>query len=89
MWSAWPISPTRTLLTAWRGPAGVKEEKWAEQSDRNWAHFLSVLAGDSQVLNDIGTVAQSLGFKRNLFNTAEGRLTAFHDEVMKRVGRPR
>ncbi len=90
MWSAWPISPTKTLLTAWGvvgpAPAGLTEEKWAEISDRNWAHFLSVLAEDMRVLNDFGTVAQSLGFKRSLFNTAEGRLSAFHDEVMQRVG---
>ena len=90
MWSAWPVSPTRTLLTAWGvvgpAPAGLTEEKWAEQSDRNWAHFLNVLGEDSQVLNDLGTVARSRGYKRSLFNTAEGRLSAFHDEVMRRVG---
>ncbi len=84
------MSPTQTLLTAWGvvgpAPAALTEEKWAEISDRNWAHFLSVLAEDMRVLNDFGTVAQSLGFKRSLFNTAEGRLSAFHDEVMQRVG---
>jgi hypothetical protein len=64
----------------------LTEQKWAEHSDRNWAHFLSVLEEDAEVLNGIGTVSQSLGYKRSLFNTAEGRLTAFHDEVMRRVG---
>ncbi len=57
MWSAWPMSPTKTLLTAWGvvgpAPAGLTEEKWAEISDRNWAHFLSVLAEDSRGLNDL------------------------------------
>jgi phenylpropionate dioxygenase-like ring-hydroxylating dioxygenase large terminal subunit len=90
MWSAWPLSPTRTLLTAWGvvgpAPSGLTEEKWAEQSDRNWAHFLGVLEEDAQILNGLGTVSHSLGYKRSLFNTAEGRLTAFHDEVMRRVG---
>lgn len=90
MWSAWPISPTRTELCAWGlvGPApkGMTEDEWAERSDRNWAHFLNVVSEDSKIINDSGTVAHSLGFKRNMFNTAESRLSAFYDEVMRRVG---
>ena len=42
---------------------------------QDWAHFMSVLGEDSQVLNDFGTVAHSRGFRRSLFNTAEGRLS--------------
>ena len=68
------------------GPIELSEDEWAERSDRNWAHFLSVLAEDSKVINDFGSVAHSLGFKRNMFNTAESRLSAFYDEVMGRVG---
>jgi choline monooxygenase len=89
MWSAWPVSPTKTELCAWGlvGPApkGMTEDEWAERSDRNWAHFLNVLSEDTKVLNNFGTVAHSLGFKRNMFNTAESRLSAFYDEVMRRV----
>jgi phenylpropionate dioxygenase-like ring-hydroxylating dioxygenase large terminal subunit len=92
MWSAWPVSPTRTVLVAWGlvGPApkGLTEEEWAERSDRNWAHFLNVSAEDAKVINDFGTVAHSLGFKRNMFNTAESRLSAFYDEIVRRVGPP-
>jgi hypothetical protein len=31
-------------------------------------------------------VITSLGYRRNMFNTAESRLTAFHQEVAQRLG---
>lgn len=89
MWSAWPVSVDETLLCAYGmvGPApeGVSEEKWLRRNDRDWDQFLEVLLEDSEVINGFTAVARSKGFKENMFNTAEGRLTSFHDEVEKRV----
>jgi choline monooxygenase len=93
MWSVWPLTPSRTLLEAWGmvgpTPAGLSDEEWTERSDRNWKHFLNVVAEDEKVINDLGTVAHSIGFRRNMFNTAESRLSAFHDEIMRRVSVPK
>lgn len=90
MWSVWPISLNETLFTAWGvvgpAPAGVSEEKWTRQNERDWNHFMNVAAEDTAVINAWGTVAGSLGFRRSMFNTAEGRLTAFHQEVQRRAG---
>jgi phenylpropionate dioxygenase-like ring-hydroxylating dioxygenase large terminal subunit len=90
MWSAWPLSPTRTVLQTWGivgpTPEGMTDEKWQRQNDRDWEHFLSVVYEDAEVINDFGTVVRSRGFRRNMFNTAESRLTAFHAEVNSRVG---
>jgi phenylpropionate dioxygenase-like ring-hydroxylating dioxygenase large terminal subunit len=89
MWSAWPVSISETILNAWGivgpAPAGVSEEKWASQNERDWDHFVNVLKEDTAVINGWGTVANSLGFRRCMFNTAESRLTAFHAEVGKRI----
>lgn len=89
MWSAWPVSVDETILNAYHivgpTPAGMSDDEWADSNERDWKHFLSVLAEDSEVINDFGTVHRSLGFRRNMFNTAESRLTAFHDEVEKRL----
>jgi phenylpropionate dioxygenase-like ring-hydroxylating dioxygenase large terminal subunit len=90
MWSVWPLSPTRSVLQAWGvvgpTPAGMEEQKWLRQNDRDWKQFLAVTTEDSGVINGFGTVSRSLGFTRNMFNTAESRLTAFHSEVSARVG---
>lgn len=90
MWSAWPISPTETVLEAYGvvgpTPPGMDDEKWKRQNDRDWAHFIKVTDEDSEVINGFGTVSRSLGFRRNMFNTAESRLTAFHAEVSARAG---
>ena len=89
MWTIWPLSPTQSVLVAWGlvGPAprGLSEEQWDEESDRNWQHFINVTSEDARILNQFGTVAKSIGFKRVMFNSAESRLSAFHDEIMRRV----
>jgi hypothetical protein len=45
----------------------------------------AVLDEDSEVINNFAKVIHSKGFKRNMFNTAESQLTAFHDELDKRL----
>jgi phenylpropionate dioxygenase-like ring-hydroxylating dioxygenase large terminal subunit len=88
-WNIWPVSVTETLLTAWGvvGPAPpeVTAEQWRVQNERDWQHFCDVSAEDAKVLNGWGTVSHSLGARRYMFNTAEGRLTAFHQEVRRRT----
>jgi hypothetical protein len=88
-WNIWPVTPTETLFTAWGlvGPApeGVSEESWARRNERDWQHFVNVSAEDKDVINGWGSTAHSLGHRRYMFNTAESRLTAFHEEVRKRT----
>ena len=90
MWSAWPVSPGKTVLQAWGivgpTPPGMDDAKWERNNDRDWAQFVKVTNEDAEVINGFGTVARSLGFRRNMFNTAESRLTAFHAEVSARAG---
>ena len=66
-------------------PEGVTEEKWKRQNERDWQNFVDVSAEDSAVINGWGKVAHSLAQKRYMFNKAEGRLTAFHREVARRL----
>jgi choline monooxygenase len=89
MWSAWPVSTGETILGAWGvvGPApeGITPEKWAARNERDWKQFIEVLAEDVEVINQAGTLTRSLGWRRNMFNTAESRLSAFHNEVRTRL----
>jgi choline monooxygenase len=88
-WNIWPVSPTETHFTAWGmvGPCpdGISNEKWARQNKRDWQHFVDVSTEDAAVINGWGKVAHSMGQKRYMFNTAEGRLTAFHRQVTERL----
>jgi phenylpropionate dioxygenase-like ring-hydroxylating dioxygenase large terminal subunit len=89
MWSAWPVSVDETELVAYQfsgpTPAGMDEAAWARRTSRDWKSFLEVLDEDTEVVNDFAKVIGSKGYRRNMFNTAESRLTAFHDEVEKRL----
>jgi phenylpropionate dioxygenase-like ring-hydroxylating dioxygenase large terminal subunit len=89
-WNIWPIDVDRTLFTAWGvvgpTPAAMTEEEWTAQNDRDWKHFCAVSAEDAEVLNEWGSVSRSLATKQYMFNTAESRLTAFHEEVARRAG---
>ncbi|MEZ5689200.1 MAG: aromatic ring-hydroxylating dioxygenase subunit alpha [Caenibius sp.] len=88
-WSMWPISCERTHFVAYGMvgpcPEGVSEEKWAQQNDRDWANFRAVASEDTRIINNWGKVAHSLGQREYIFNTAEGRLTAFHAEIARRT----
>jgi choline monooxygenase len=89
MWSAWPVSPTQTVLKAYGivgpTPPELTDEAWDRHNERDWGHFMDVLREDVEILAGIGSVVNSLGFRRNMFNTAEGRLTSFHAEVNARA----
>jgi choline monooxygenase len=89
MWSAWPVDVNTTVLEVYQlvgpTPDGLTDAKWAAYSERNWQQFLEVLDEDSEVINSFDTVVRSKGYRRNIFNTAESRLTAFHEEVSKLV----
>jgi choline monooxygenase len=89
MWSAWPVSADETVLSAYQmtgpTPPGLTDEKWARSNERDWKQFLDVLLEDSEVIDGFTRVARSRGFRRNLFNTAESRLTAFHAEIDARL----
>jgi hypothetical protein len=90
MWTMWPEGPEQTQLGAWGivgpTPEGMADDEWQSRSDRNWSHFVHVAEEDARVINAWKSVAHSRGFTRNMFNTAESRLTAFHREVNRRVG---
>jgi hypothetical protein len=66
-------------------PAGMTDDEWALRNDRDWEHFVEVARQDAEVLDDAGRVYDSIGYKRNMFNVHEGRLTLFHrmlDEII-------
>jgi phenylpropionate dioxygenase-like ring-hydroxylating dioxygenase large terminal subunit len=90
MWSAWPLSVNETLMCAYEvagpPPAGMSAEKWERHNERDWRQFLEVLEEDAGVINGFEKMMTSLGQRRNMFNTAESRLTAFHREVARRLG---
>jgi choline monooxygenase len=92
MWSAWPVSPTETVLHAWGvvGPApeGISDDKWTSRNERDWESFLEVLEEDAEVINATASIRRSLGWRRNMFNTAESRLRAFHEEIRARIQEP-
>ena len=90
VFSAWPAGPRSTVLTAWGliapPAAGVDAERYRRRADRDWEHFRSVVAEDVDVLEAAGEIYDSLGFRRNMFNAAEGRLTAYHAAMNARAG---
>jgi choline monooxygenase len=89
MWSAWPISPDETQLCAYEvvgpPPPGKTPEEWVAHNQRDWQHFQDVLTEDSEVINNFARVIGSRGLTRNMFNTAESRLTSFHEQVEKQL----
>jgi choline monooxygenase len=88
--TAWPAGSRSTILNAWGlvAPAadGVDAERYRRRADRDWEHFCSVVEEDVGVLEAAGEIYDSLGFRRNMFNAAEGRLTAYHEAMNELAG---
>lgn len=88
-WSIWPDGVDKTHFVAYGmvgpTPDGMNPEKWALRNQRDWEHFEAVSLEDIGVINGWGSVARSLGQRDYLFNTAEGRLSAFHQEIERRT----
>jgi len=90
MWSVWPLDVDRTRLVAHHvvgpTPSGQTDEEWLTRNLRDWEHFVAVLGEDSEVLDDFAQIVRGQAYQRNIFNTAESRLTAFHREIADRLG---
>lgn len=90
MWSVWPLGVDQTRLIAHHvvgpTPAGQTDEEWLARNLRDWEHFVAVLGEDSAVLDDFAQIVRGQAYQRNIFNTAESRLTAFHREIADRLG---
>lgn len=90
IFSAWPDGPRATELSAYGAlapcPDGVAQDAYHQRGDKGWENFRQVVLEDVGVLEDAGRVYDSIGFKRQMFNAAEGRLTAFHQAVNSRAG---
>ena len=88
MWSVYPVAINRTVLDAWGivgpAPAGIEEDDWQVQNARSWQHFLDVSSEDIRILDSLDDVVRSEGYNGSMFNTAESRLTAFHQEILSR-----
>jgi choline monooxygenase len=86
-----PTGPTTTKMRGWtlatrEPPAGTNELDWVERNRTGFAHFGRVAQEDVFVLNEFGAASNSIAYKRNIFNLAESRLTAFHENIDMYLG---
>jgi phenylpropionate dioxygenase-like ring-hydroxylating dioxygenase large terminal subunit len=87
--TSWPTSPSETTLLAWglgAPPPADADEAWHTRDRDEWDHFCRVLDEDVEILDNIGRLQYSRGYRRNIFNSAEGRLTSFHTTVAEMTG---
>ena len=61
-------------------------EEWKERTDAEWDHFCRVIDEDVEILTDLGRLSRSRGYSRNIYNSAEGRITTFHEAVAEMTG---
>jgi choline monooxygenase len=87
--TAWPVAPRESVLVAWGlnlRPEDGGDEKWTERTDGEWDHFCRVIDEDVAILTDLGRLSRSRGYTRNIYNSAEGRITTFHEAVAEMTG---
>jgi choline monooxygenase len=87
--TAWPVGHRETALVGWGFSALADDESDERKLARDageWEHFCRVIDEDVEILNELGRLAASRGYTRNIFNSAEGRITSFHETVAEMTG---
>lgn len=87
--TSWPLDTERTALVGWGLSAPPPQDAGADWEARDageWEHFCRVVDEDVEILSEIGALQGSRGYTRNIFNSAEGRLTSFHRTVAEMTG---
>ncbi|MHB2000438.1 MAG: aromatic ring-hydroxylating oxygenase subunit alpha [Solirubrobacteraceae bacterium] len=87
--TSWPIDTQHTILVGWglTTPAPQDaDDEWRARDSGEWDQFCRVIDEDVEILNELGQVQGSRGYRRNIFNSAEGRLTSFHETVAEMTG---
>ena len=87
--TAWPVGPRETVLVGWGmsvPPPPDADEDWQTRTDGEWDHFCRVIDEDVEILNNLGRLYDSRGYTRNILNSAEGRITSFHETVAEMTG---
>ena len=84
----YPEDECTTVLQSWtvarkQAPPGVDYEKYDAEMTRSLGLTDRIMAEDLFISEEIGANRDSFAYTRNIFNTLECRLTAFHQEIEK------
>ena len=83
-----PIDHARCYLQGWvmsrrEAPPGVPQEKWERSNTTAVTHFRRVTSEDMWISSEAGATLRSYGYRRNILNEAECRITAYY-QVLER-----
>ncbi len=81
-----PIDHAHCRLEGWvmsrrEAPEGFSDEKWEAFNTGGVDHFRRVTREDIHISTEVGRTMSSYGYRQNLFNEVECRITAFHSVV--------
>jgi hypothetical protein len=86
--SMYPIDENTTLAQGWvvarrEAPEGVDYAKFDADMERSLGLTDRIMAEDLFISDQIGVNRDSFGYRGNIYNTLECRITAFHRQIEK------
>lgn len=84
--TVYPIDAHRTLCQGYvvarkTAPPGMEYEAWDESVERSIGLMDRIMEEDLSIAAEIGASKHSFGYSRNIYNTLECRISAFHRQV--------
>jgi phenylpropionate dioxygenase-like ring-hydroxylating dioxygenase large terminal subunit len=76
-----PLAVDRSRFECWELQYSDADEEYLRKVDEHWGRLKGVVAEDVEIWDEVAATRQSSGYRRNILNNRECKITAFHRTV--------
>ena len=76
-----PLSVDRSRFECWELQYADGDEKYETKVNEHWGRLKGVVAEDVEIWEEVAATRQSYGYRRNILNDRECKITSFHQTV--------
>jgi phenylpropionate dioxygenase-like ring-hydroxylating dioxygenase large terminal subunit len=76
-----PLSVDRSRFECWELQYADGDEKYETRVNEHWDRLKGVVAEDVEIWEEVAATRQSYGYRRNILNDRECKITSFHQTV--------
>jgi len=81
-----PLAVDRSRFECWELQYPDGDEEYVTKVNEHWGRLKGVVAEDVEIWEEVAATRQSSGYRRNILNDRECKITAFHRTVQDMLG---
>jgi hypothetical protein len=78
-----PLAVDRSRFECWELQYPDGDEDYVAMVNEHWGRLKAVVAEDVEIWDEVAATRQSVGYRRNILNNRECKITAFHQTVQE------